>query len=92
MKELPCKLPRTAAAPQPSSAHLCAPLSVPLQMRAADIFSKQASRAAETDWSAKARAAARAAETEAVAAACHLVAPPPPYGTLPPRAPPKGPF
>eukprot|EP00964_Phaeocystis_antarctica_P096759 scaffold63017_cov63-Phaeocystis_antarctica.AAC.4 len=61
-------------------------------MRAADIFSKQASRAAETDWSAKARAAARAAETEAVAAACHLVAPPPPYGTLPPRAPPKGPF
>lgn len=59
-------------------------------MRAADIFSKQASRAAETDWSAKARAAARAAETKAVAAACHLVAPPPPYGTLPPRAPPKG--
>ena len=65
---------RTAAALlNPLVRHVCAPLSAPLQMRAADIFSKQASRAAKTDWSAEARAAARAAETEAVAAACHLV-------------------
>ena len=44
-------------------------------MRAADIFSKQERGAAPgrpTDWSAEARAAARTAETEAVAAACHL--------------------
>jgi hypothetical protein len=66
---------RTAAALRPPP--LRPSLSAPVQMRAADIFSKQASRAAKTDWSAEARAAARAAETEAVAAACHLVAPPP---------------
>ena len=44
-------------------------------MRAADIFSKQAIRAANTGWSAEARSAARAAQTEAVAAACRMVAP-----------------
>ena len=83
----------TVALLNPLVRHLCASLTAPLQMRAADIFSKQASRAANTDWSAEARAAARAAETEAVTAACHLVAPPlttATLRTLPPRRHPKG--
>lgn len=85
----------TVALLNPLVRHLCASFTAPLQMRAADIFSKQASRAANTDWSAEARAAARAAETEAVTAACHLVAPPlttATLRTLPPWAPPKGAF
>ena len=63
------------SAPRPRVVHhLCAPL----QMRAANIFSDQATRAANANWTVEARAAARAAETEAAAAACRFVAPPPP--------------
>ena len=84
-------VPRLAPGPPHLRKHLCTPLTAPLQMRAAEIFSKQASRAANTDWSAEGRAAARAAEAEAVAAACPKVAPPLTAATLrslPPRVPP----
>ena len=75
-------VPRLAPGPPHLRKHLCTPLTAPLQMRAAEIFSKQASRAANTDWSAEGRAAARAAEAEAVAAACQKVAPPLTAATL----------
>ena len=84
-------VPRLAPGPPHLRKHLCTPLTAPLQMRAAEIFSKQASRAANTDWSAEGRAAARAAEAEAVAAARQKVAPPLTAATLrslPPRVPP----
>ena len=44
------------------------------EMRAAGVFSDQATRAASVDWSAEARAARRAAETEAKAEAARRLA------------------